>query len=219
MLYCSRCGCEDQNKLLMNVNEGFSYNVFSNSCQACNYTGVVKSTPSKLIQQLPKVNKYDDALLKTAYNFAELSSCKRLNVGAVIAKDGRPLVTGYNGTISGLDNCCEEETGGECKECGGSGYFETPGVMSWDCDDCAGTGREMRTSDFVVHAEQNAIFYAAKHGIATEGCDIYVTHAPCPQCAKAIASAGIKRVIFSKEYRDSDGVEFLKKCGLIVEIK
>ncbi len=219
MLYCSRCGCEDQDKLSFSEDTPEQFNIFGNSCQVCNYTGVVKSTPSKLIQQLPKVNKYDDALLKTAYTFAELSSCNRLKVGAVIVKDGRPLVTGYNGTISGLDNCCEEETGSVCEECGGSGYLETAGVMSWDCPECLGSGYQMRTSDFVVHAEQNAIFYAAKHGISTEGCDIYVTHAPCSQCAKAIASAGIKRVIFSKEYRDSDGVEFLKKCGLIVEIK
>jgi dCMP deaminase len=164
-------------------------------------------------------NKYDDALLKTAYIFAELSSCKRLKVGAVIAKDGRPLVTGYNGTISGLSNCCEESTDEKCKECDGTGYLETAGVMSWTCENCLGTGVTQKTSDFVVHAEQNAIFYAAKHGIKTEGCDIYVTHSPCPQCAKAIASAGIKRVIFSKAYRDSDGIEFLRKCGLEVGIK
>jgi len=256
MLYCTRCGCEDQEKLHLTVVTG---NVFSNNCQCCNYEGVVKEFEAQTVCErcelvtngeldlkekcprcgsvgysshtkfqptmsyvqfdIPKVNKYDDALLKTAYTFAELSSCERLKVGAVIAKDGRPLVTGYNGTISGLDNCCEEETNIICEGCGGSGIIETAGVGIWDCPTCGGKKVEMKTSDFVVHAEQNAILYAAKHGIATEGCDIYVTHAPCSQCAKAIASAGIKRVIFSKEYRDSSGVEFLKKCGLVVEIK
>ena len=174
------------------------------------------------------MNKYDKVLLKTAYNFAELSSCERLKVGAVIAKDGRPLVTGYNGTIAGLDNCCEEIVSSQhlCENCGcddEENLILDSHYIGNFCNCCFNSnvvkkGEILKTSDFVVHAEQNAIFYAARNGISTEGCDIYVTHSPCPQCAKAIASAGIKRVVFSEEYRDSDGVDFLKKCGLEVEL-
>jgi dCMP deaminase len=165
------------------------------------------------------MNKYDEVLLATAYNFAELSYCKRLKVGAVIAKDGRPLVTGYNGTIAGLDNTCEEQTKIECKACSGTGFFETAGVSISNCNECQGTGFVMKTSDFVVHAEQNAIFYAAKLGLSIDGCTIYITHSPCEQCAKAIASAGIKRVVFKEKYRNDNGINFLKSCGVQVDIK
>ena len=174
------------------------------------------------------MTKYDSVLLETAYNFASLSSCKRLKVGAVIAKDGRPLVTGYNGTIAGLDNCCEEtvSTKHQCQKCGcddEENLILDSKYLGNFCNCCLRSGEVVRgklsvTSDFVVHAEQNAIFYAARNGITTEGCDIYVTHSPCSQCAKAIASAGIKRVVFSEEYRDTKGIDFLKKCGLEVEL-
>ena len=147
------------------------------------------------------------------------SYCKRLNVGAVIARDGRPLVTGYNGTISGTDNCCEEtieyyvcercdseyDEYQVCTSCGnGSTYIEKR--------------NRLKTSDFVIHAEQNAIFYAARNGLNTEGTSIYVTHAPCPNCAKAIASAGIKRVVYKEEYRDDRGIQFLKDCKVEVTL-
>ena len=136
-----------------------------------------------------KVDKY---MMDVADLTAGLSYCRRLNVGAVIARDGRPLVTGYNGTIAGTDNCCEEPTG--------------------DIDN------PLKTSDFVIHAEQNAIFYAARNGLNTEGTSIYITHAPCPNCAKAIASAGIKRVVYKEVYRDSRGIQFLKDCNVEVEL-
>lgn len=174
--------------------------------------------------------KFDQALLKTAYNFADLSHCKRLKVGAVIAKDGRPLVTGYNGNKAGSDNCCEEVVGVE-KRCGRCGcedqdklHFSTIGSFTDNaCDQCKyyGVVREhplLKTKPSVIHAEQNAIYYAARNGIATEGCDIYITHAPCEMCAEAIASCGIKRVIFATEYRDDKGIKNLRDHGLEVTL-
>ncbi len=155
-----------------------------------------------------KRTKYDRVMISTAEHFSTLSTCNRLNVGAVISKDGRPLVTGYNGTISGTTNDCEET----CPVCNGQSYDND---LQEGCDRCGQSGKV--TADTTVHAEQNAIFYAAKNGIALDGTTMYVTHNPCKQCAKAIASVGIKRVVYKEFYRDSEGSDFLTKCGVAVE--
>ena len=158
-------------------------------------------------------NKYDEVMINTAKNFAKLSTCKRLNVGAVVSKDGRPLVTGYNGTIAGTANDCEET----CPVCCGTGHIMpiSGHADPKDCERCAGGGKI--TSDTTVHAEQNAIFFASKNGISLNGTTMYVTHSPCKQCAKAIASVGIKRVVYAEFYRDSSGSDFLIKCGIEVQ--
>ena len=165
-----------------------------------------------------KIDKY---MMDIAKLTAKLSYCKRLNVGAVIARDGRPLVTGYNGTISGTNNCCEEpHTELQCSRCENREQNTLTINVNY-CKKCNSKGYveeniTLNTSDFVVHAEQNAIFYSAKNGINTDGTSIYITHAPCPNCAKAIASAGIKRVVYEKEYRDDRGIKFLRDCGVSV---
>lgn len=131
------------------------------------------------------VNKYDETMLATAKLFGELSYCVKAKVGAVIAKDGRILATGYNGTVSGHDNCCE---------------IEIDGVL--------------KTSPFTVHAEQNVISYCAKNGISTDGATMYITLSPCQLCAKLIVQAGIKRVVFLDLYKDTSGLKFLKDCNI-----
>lgn len=131
------------------------------------------------------VNKYDETMLATAKLFGELSYCVKAKVGAVIAKDGRILATGYNGTVSGHDNCCE---------------IEIDGVL--------------KTSPFTVHAEQNVLSYCAKNGIPTDGATMYITLSPCQLCAKLIVQAGIKRVVFLDLYKDTSGLKFLKDCNI-----
>ena len=131
------------------------------------------------------MNKYDETMLATAKLFGELSYCTKAKVGAVIAKDGRILATGYNGTVSGHDNCCE---------------IEIDGVL--------------KTSPFTVHAEQNVISYCAKNGISTDGATMYITLSPCQLCAKLIVQAGIKRVVFLDLYKDTSGLKFLKDCNI-----
>lgn len=133
------------------------------------------------------VNKYDETMLATAKLFGELSYCVKAKVGAVIARDGRILATGYNGTVSGHDNCCE---------------IEIDGVL--------------KTSPFTVHAEQNVISYCAKNGIATDGATMYITLSPCSLCAKLIAQSGIKRVVYLDNYKDTSGIDFLQQCGVQV---
>ena len=131
------------------------------------------------------INKYNETMLATAKLFGELSYCVKAKVGTVIARDGRILATGYNGTVAGHDNCCE---------------IEIDGVL--------------KTSPFTVHAEQNVISYCAKNGISTDGATMYITLSPCQLCAKLIVQAGIKRVVFLDLYKDTSGLKFLKDCNI-----
>lgn len=128
--------------------------------------------------------RQDYALIKTAEIWSDLSRCERSKVGAVIARNGRIIATGYNGTPPGYDNKCE------------------------DCDG--------NTRAEVLHAEENAIVFCARHGLTTEGCDLYTSLSPCPGCAKMIAAAGIKRVFYKTQYRDPMGIELLEKLNVEV---
>lgn len=79
-----------------------------------------------------------------------------------------------------------------------------------ECDDG-------KTKDEVIHAEANAILKLARDGERGDGASIFITHAPCINCAKLIYGAGIKNVYYRNSYRDSAGEEFLKKCQINVE--
>ncbi len=156
------------------------------------------------------MNKYDETMLATAKLFGELSYCTKAKVGAVIAKEGRILATGYNGTISGQSNECEFMK--ICDNCHGLGKF----LESGKCSKCLGVGSRLYTSPFTVHAEQNVISYCAKNGIATDGATMYITLSPCSLCAKLIAQSGIKRVVYLDNYKDTSGIDFLEQCGVQV---
>ena len=87
-----------------------------------------------------------------------------------------------------------------------TGYNGTPPGFDNSCEyECGSTKRE------VIHAEENAILFCAKHGLKTEGCDLYCTLSPCPTCCKMIATAGIKRVFYKSKYRDLQGLDILNK--------
>lgn len=138
--------------------------------------------------------KWIDAFMDTAERFAQLSSAKRLQVGAVVVKDNRIISIGYNGMPSGWDNTCEEivET------------HEDGGVVT-------------KTKDEVIHAEANAISKLAKSGDSGDGADLFCTHAPCIHCAKIIYGAGVKKVYYRNSYRDQVGLQFLERCGIEIE--
>ncbi len=76
----------------------------------------------------------------------------------------------------------------------------------------------LRTKPEVVHAEMNAIAFAAKHGVATDQCIMITTHSPCFECAKLIVQSGIKAVYYEQAYRLTDGVQFLKECHVVVRV-
>jgi dCMP deaminase len=136
--------------------------------------------------------KFVIAHMKAAGVYAELSSAKRLHVGCVIVKDNTIIGIGYNGMPSGWDNNCEN--------------------MIQHSDDTV----ELKTKPEVLHAETNAIAKVARSTNSTDGADMFITHAPCLDCAKLIHQAGIKRVYFGNHYRDNIGVEFLQQCGVVI---
>lgn len=134
--------------------------------------------------------KWIDAYLDMAERFAQLSYAKRLKVGAIVVKDDRVISIGYNGTPAGWDNCCEENV-----------------LVPVD-----GKIQEVnRTKDEVIHAEANAITKLAKSSESGDGASMFITHAPCIDCAKLIYGSGINSVYYRNSYRSEDGINFLSK--------
>ena len=151
--------------------------------------------------------------MKTAQIFSELSHARRLHVGAIVVKDDRIISIGYNGMPAGWDNNCED-------------VVESMSDNPWhDYSQLKENGWEylddkyvkLKTKSEVLHAESNAIAKLARSNESGLGADNFITHSPCIECAKLIFQSGIKRVWFGKEYRSSDGIDFLKKSGVEVE--
>ena len=147
--------------------------------------------------------KLKDAYMKTAEIFAELSHARRLHVGAIVVKDDRIISIGYNGMPAGWDNDCEYEVE----------EFQTEyGVGS----KLVKTG-ELKTKPEVLHAETNAIAKLAKSNESGMGATMFITHAPCLDCAKLIYQSGIGSVLYRNSYRDDSGITFLEKSGIAIE--
>ena len=138
--------------------------------------------------------KWAEAFMDTAERFAQLSSARRLHVGAVVVKDDRIISIGYNGMPAGWDNNCEFE-------------FTHPQTKV----------TELVTRKEALHAETNAIAKLAKSNESGLGATMFITHAPCLDCAKLIYQSGIGSVLYRNSYRNTDGIDFLKKCNVEVE--
>jgi dCMP deaminase len=145
---------------------------------------------------------------------AELSHARRLHVGAVIVKDDTVISYGYNGMPAGWDNDCEDH-----KYMSGSegGWLSQEEIETqWQYLEEDGTRYTLKTKPEVLHAESNAIAKLARSNNSGRDADIFITHAPCLDCAKLIYQSGIRRVWFGQAYRDSAGVEFLQQSGIEV---
>lgn len=129
--------------------------------------------------------KFIDLYMRIAETVAVTSSAKKLKVGAVCVKDHRILSIGYNGTPPDYDNNCEHET-----------------------------ENGLTTRPEVIHAEQNAIFKMARDGQPALGATMFITHAPCMECAKAIKTCGINTVYYRNAYRSTEGLMFLHDLGV-----
>ena len=140
--------------------------------------------------------KFIYAFMKTAETFAELSSARRLHVGAIVVKDDRIISIGYNGMPSGWDNNCEDDI--------------------QHSDDTV----TLKSKPEVLHAETNAIAKLAKSTESGDGAVLFVTHMPCLDCAKLIFQSGIRSVFYRDSYRNTDGVSFLERSGVnVIQVK
>jgi dCMP deaminase len=92
------------------------------------------------------------------------------------------------------------------------GYNGTPSGFENICED-----EEGGTKPYVLHAESNAITKVAKSNNSSDGATLYVTSSPCIECAKLIIQAGIRRVVFTENYRLEDGIELLRRADISVE--
>ncbi len=92
------------------------------------------------------------------------------------------------------------------------GYNGTPSGFENICED-----ENNKTKPYVLHAEANAITKVAKSNNSSDGATLYVTSSPCLECSKLIIQAGIKRVVFTENYRLEDGINLLRRANIEVE--
>ncbi|MCC6808474.1 MAG: cytidine/deoxycytidylate deaminase family protein [Deltaproteobacteria bacterium] len=128
---------------------------------------------------------WDDYFMNIAKVVSSRATCPRKSVGAVIVRDKVILSTGYNGSLRGMPHCNDV------------------GCMI-ENGHCVAT----------VHAEQNAILHAARHGVNIDGATCYVTASPCWNCFKSIANSGLVRVVYGEFYRDERIFDVSKKIGI-----
>ena len=136
---------------------------------------------------MPEQSILDQTYLQMANMWGQLSRANRRKVGCLIVRDGRIISGGYNGTPHGFDNNCEFET-----------RFG------------------LETKPEVLHAESNALTKLAKSTQSSDGATIYVTLSPCFECSKLMIQSGIQRVIYSEQYRLTDGIKLLEDANIII---
>jgi dCMP deaminase len=135
----------------------------------------------------------EETLLEVAATMARRGTCSRARVGAVVARDGRILTSGYNGAPRGLPHCLHPL--GEISS--------TEDVNAPTCT-------------VAVHAEANAVAFAARHGIALDRSTLFTTLSPCVVCAQLVVNAGITAVYVGERYRDLTGVRLLNEAHVVV---
>ena len=131
---------------------------------------------------------WDEYFLKLAMLASERATCPRMHCGCVIVKNNHVIATGYNGSLPDQPHC------------------EDIGCLV-ENDHC------IRTN----HAEINALVQAVNHGGNIEGATIYVTNMSCTTCAKAMISAGIKRVVVFTDFHDTMAAQFYKEGGVKID--
>ncbi len=141
---------------------------------------------------------WDEYFMAIACLAAKRSSCLSRQVGAAIVKDRNPISFGYNGPAMNVAHC---------EDLGGCRRKKMPEYKS-------GAYLELCPAS---HAEQNAIAFAAKHGISTNGCIIYVNTFPCKDCMNSIINSGIKKVVYLGDYNADLSKTIIKESGIELE--
>jgi len=140
---------------------------------------------------------WDAYFMMIAADVARRSTCLRRHVGAILVVERRLLATGYNGAPSGVPHCCEV------------------GCLRDEMDVPSGERHELCRG---LHAEQNAIIQAAKHGVRIDGATLYTTHHPCSICAKMAINAGVVQIVCREDYPDDLGKQMLALGGVELEV-
>lgn len=143
---------------------------------------------------------WDEYFIKLAEVVRLRADCTRRKVGALIVKDRRIIATGYNGTPHNIKNCSE----GGCERCR---QRDEGKISAWEYEE----------SCICIHAEQNAIIQAAYLGISTKESTLYCTNLPCSTCAKMLVNAGIRIVVYKKDFHDKLALNLLKSAGVKVK--
>ena len=158
--------------------------------------------------------KKDIRYLRMARIWAENSYAIRLKVGAlVVSKDGNIISDGYNGTPRGFENVCEYSEDKSREPFGDLSDERKRAHLKKISQE----GVKLISKPYVLHAEANAISKLAKGTQSSEGSTLYVTDMPCVECSKLIIQAGIVRVVYERPYRITDGIDLLKRAGIVVD--
>jgi dCMP deaminase len=136
-----------------------------------------------------------------------LGTCPRKAVGALLVRDGRCISWGYNGAPPGQPHCEENF----------HGYLKPGWKPATFMHSAAEEKLHLEGCHNATHAEANALAYAARQGISTDGATLYVSVSPCAVCARLLLAAGIVRVVYNEEYRDRSGVELLLQGGVAID--
>ena len=162
--------------------------------------------------------KFINLYMDWADRTAQLSHARRLQVGAVIVKDDSVISYGYNGMPAGWDNNCEDKVW----DPGAGGWLDPEEFdakypyESWNENALRNVRYGLKTKPEVLHAESNAIAKLARSSQSGLDASVFITHAPCLDCAKLIYQSGISSVYYRNSYRDVAGVDFLEKSGVEV---
>lgn len=134
--------------------------------------------------------------------WAKRSTCSRAQVGVVAATpDYRPLVSGYNGAPAGMAHC---DHTCNCR----AGINRQPDHFSY----CASVS-PCRIS---VHAEANAVAFAAREGLSLKGGQLFSTVSPCHNCCLLLINVGVVRVVYLRDHRETDGLDLLAAASIEV---
>ncbi|MFK5925267.1 MAG: cytidine/deoxycytidylate deaminase family protein [Desulfuromusa sp.] len=144
---------------------------------------------------MPSIKRpgWDEYFMQITQLVATRSTCMRRQVGALLVKEKNIMATGYNGVPSGITHC------------------DVTGCLRDQLNVPSGERHELCRG---LHAEQNAIIQAAKHGGSTTGSTLYCTDSPCIICSKMLINAGIVEVIFGRGYPDKLSLEMLSEAGI-----
>ena len=152
-------------------------------------------------------NKLDERYLAMAKEWSKMSHAKRKKVGCLIVKDEQIISDGYNGTPSGFNNDCEEVF----YTCDERDFYRD---QEWQLDKGKEKFFKLKTKPEVLHAESNALMKLARSTNSSEGATIYCTYSPCFDCAKLIVQSGVKRFVYNETYRNTEGLDLLKKADV-----